>query len=185
MAAETLSGDRLAEAYRDNARPLLVYFIRRTYDAQAASDLVADTFAAALAARTSFRGGDSSGELAAWLYGIARHRLAAYFKRGRIERRALRRLPVDRAELGEEEIDRIEELAGLSALRSRVADGLDGLSPDYRDALRLRVVDELPYADVAARLAISEDTARARVSRGLRRLADALEQPTAVEVSGE
>jgi RNA polymerase sigma-70 factor (ECF subfamily) len=164
MADETLSGDRLADAYRDNSRALLVYFTRRTYDAQVASDLVADTFAAALTSRASFRGGGTPEELAAWLFGIARHRLAAYFKRGRIERRALRRLAVERAELGEDEIERIEELAGLSALRSRVA--------------------ELPYPTVAARLAISEDAARARVSRGLRRLADALESPETVEVRG-
>lgn len=184
MAEETLSGDRLANAYRDNARSLLVYFTRRTYDAQAASDLVADTFASALSARASFRGGAGEEELAAWLYGIARHRLAAYFKRGRIERSALRRLAVDRAELGEQEIERIEELAELSALRSRVADGLDELSADYRDALRLRVVDELSYADVASRLEISEEAARARVSRGLRRLAESIEATEPVEVRG-
>jgi RNA polymerase sigma factor (sigma-70 family) len=170
-----LSGERLATAYRDNARPLLVYFARRTYDAQVASDLVADTFAAALSARAGFRGGDSAEEVAAWLYGIARHSLARYFKRGRIERSALRRLAVERAALGDEEIERIEELAGLAELRTRVAEGLDRLSDEHRDALRLRVVDELPYPAVAARLAISEDAARARVSRGLRRLARAVE----------
>jgi RNA polymerase sigma-70 factor (ECF subfamily) len=41
--------------------------------------------------------------------------------------------------------------------------------------VRLRVVDELPYPDVAARLGISEQAARARVSRALRALAGALD----------
>lgn len=170
-----LSGEKLASAYRENARPLLVYFTRRTYDAQVASDLVAETFAAALAARASFRGRDSTDEVTAWLYGIARHKLARYFKRGRIERRALSRVAVDRAELGEYEIERIEELAEVAELRARVAAGLETLSEEHRDALRLRVVDELPYPAVAARLSISEDAARARVSRGLRRLARTVE----------
>jgi DNA-directed RNA polymerase specialized sigma24 family protein len=39
----------------------------------------------------------------------------------------------------------------------------------------MRVVDELPYATVASRLAISEPAARARVSRGLRALGAALD----------
>jgi RNA polymerase sigma-70 factor (ECF subfamily) len=63
----------------------------------------------------------------------------------------------------------------LALLRERVADGLAGLSAEHQTALRLRVVDELPYPAVAAQLAISEDAARARVSRGLRRLAEALD----------
>ena len=44
------------------------------------------------------------------------------------------------------------------------------------EALRLRVVQELPYEVVAQRLAVSEQTARKRVSRGLQKLADGLDQ---------
>jgi RNA polymerase sigma-70 factor (ECF subfamily) len=169
-----VSGERLAAAYRRDARPLLMFFARRTYDAQAASDLVAETFAEALAARRSFRGGEDDGELSAWLRGIARHRLSAWFKRGRVERRALARVGVEPASLGSEEIERIEELAELASLRARAAAALEALAPDCRDAVRLRVVDELAYADVAQRLGVSEQTARARVSRGLRRMASEL-----------
>jgi RNA polymerase sigma-70 factor (ECF subfamily) len=39
----------------------------------------------------------------------------------------------------------------------------------------MRIVDELPYEEIAEELGISEQTVRARVSRGLRALADALE----------
>jgi RNA polymerase sigma-70 factor (ECF subfamily) len=42
--------------------------------------------------------------------------------------------------------------------------------------VRLRVVDELGYAAIASRLGISEQTARARVSRGLRALAAAVDR---------
>ena len=41
--------------------------------------------------------------------------------------------------------------------------------------MRLRVVEELDYPVVAARLGVTEATARARVSRGLRLLAVALD----------
>ena len=49
------------------------------------------------------------------------------------------------------------------------------LTSDQRDALELRVVQELPYHEVARRLGTTEATARARVSRGLRALGAALE----------
>jgi len=44
------------------------------------------------------------------------------------------------------------------------------LSVADRKLLELRVVDERPYDDIAARLRCSPETARARVSRALRRL---------------
>ena len=52
---------------------------------------------------------------------------------------------------------------------------LGTLSDDQRSALQLRVVDELSYREVAEQLGATEQTVRARVSRGLRALADALE----------
>jgi len=79
------------------------------------------------------------------------------------------------------EVAHIVELAGLSELRGAVARELRALSEDHREALRLRVVDELSYADVAERLQISEPTARARVSRGLRTLGHALDRPTTTQ----
>jgi DNA-directed RNA polymerase specialized sigma24 family protein len=57
-----------------------------------------------------------------------------------------------------------------------VADRLARLSPEQRNALRMRVVEELEYPEVARRLQASEEAARARVSRGLRQLAAELDQ---------
>jgi RNA polymerase sigma-70 factor, ECF subfamily len=63
-------------------------------------------------------------------------------------------------------------------MRGEVTAQLARLPPEQRDALRMRFVDELGYPEVARRLQVSEDAARARVSRGLRRLAAALDQST-------
>jgi len=49
------------------------------------------------------------------------------------------------------------------------------LNAGQRQAVQLRVVEERPYDEVALALGISEQTARARVSRGLRALTHALE----------
>ena len=105
-------------------------------------------------------------------------RAREYFERGRVERRALRRLGLRAPAVTDDELARIEELAGLGELRGAVAAALAELHDDQREALRLRVVCELEYATVAQRLGVSEATARARVSRGLRRLAGALEVTT-------
>jgi RNA polymerase sigma-70 factor (ECF subfamily) len=171
-----LTDDALAAAYRRDGRRLLVWLTRRTYDAQLAVDLVGETYARALATRRRFHGDPADAEaLAAWTWGIARHVLGDALRRGQAERRALQRLGAEPPLLEPEELRRIEELAELGSLRAALAGALDDLSADQREAVRLRVVDELPYPDVAARLGISEQAARARVSRALRALAGALD----------
>jgi RNA polymerase sigma-70 factor, ECF subfamily len=67
--------------YREHARMLLVFFTRRTFDAEAALDLTAETFAAAFASRRSFRGA-SDQEAGGWLFAIARRQLVRYFEAG-------------------------------------------------------------------------------------------------------
>jgi RNA polymerase sigma-70 factor, ECF subfamily len=166
--------DAVADLYDSMSQSVLVFFARRTYDGEIALDLTAETFARALEARRRFRGaGEREG--AAWVWGIARNVLGEFFKRGQVERRALRRLGLEPPAVTCDEIERIEQLAGVERLREAVATALAELAEDQREALRLRIVDELDYPIVAGRLGVSEATARARVSRGLRRLAVTLE----------
>jgi RNA polymerase sigma-70 factor (ECF subfamily) len=78
-------------------------------------------------------------------------------------------------QIHDDDIAEIEERAGLADLRARVRAELERLSAEQREALRLRVVEERSYEEVADALGISEQAARARVSRGLRALAQSLE----------
>ncbi|MGH2797119.1 MAG: RNA polymerase sigma factor [Thermoleophilaceae bacterium] len=171
MALDDVGFSRL---YRAAAQDLVVFFARRTYDPEAAADLMAETFAKAYLGRRRFRGSTDQ-EARAWLFGIARRRFAMYVRRGKAERRALRRLGLERPPLAEGEYARIEELAGLDAMRATLAEHLSRLGQAQRLALELRVVRELPYSDVADRLGISDQAARARVSRALRALGSALD----------
>jgi len=164
-----LTGEDITELYDRHAEPMLAFFARRTYAPEVAVDLLAETFATAFEDRDQYRGGDARAA-GAWLFGIARHRLADYFRRGQVERRMMERLGVERRPLTDVEYDRIEELAASQELRRAVADELAGLPCDQREAVRLRVVEELPYDELARSLGISEQTARARVSRALRAL---------------
>jgi RNA polymerase sigma factor (sigma-70 family) len=171
-----------ADLYSSHARELLIFFTRRTFEVEAARDLTAETFAQAFQHRRRFRG-STDAEAAAWLYGIARHQLSRYARTGRVRRKAVERLGIQMPSVSSDDYERIVELAGLAELRGRVAVAFSDLSDDQRDALRLRVIDERPYDEVARSLGVSEQTARARVSRGLRRLADALDLATASEAT--
>jgi RNA polymerase sigma-70 factor (ECF subfamily) len=164
-----LSNDDVERLYREHASEVLRFLARRVLLADVAVDLMAETFAQAYRDRQRFRG-DSDEEAVAWVFGIARHCLSGYLRRGAAERRALRRLGVERRALHDFEYDCIEELAELQALVREVRDGFDELDGGQRDALRLRVVEERSYADVARELGVTEEAARARVSRALRAL---------------
>ena len=161
--------------YRLHSAALLRYFARRVYDPQVAFDLTAETFAQAFLSRHRFRGHDDQ-QAGAWLYVIARRQLGRYYRRGRAERRALNRLGLETPPLSDEELARTEELAELDALRDAVRVGLAELTAEHREVLRLRVVEERGYAEIAAELGVSEQTVRARVSRALRALGRAIDR---------
>ena len=168
----------VGELYGELSRRLLIYFARRACDGEVALDLTAETFARVLAGRRRFRG-DTHAEAVAWVWGIARNVLGEYFERG--QRRAARAAPARACARRWSPTTRSRasrSWPGSGELRGAVAAALAELHDDQREALRLRVVCELEYATVAQRLGVSEATARARVSRGLRRLAGALEVTT-------
>lgn len=109
MARSRLDAARLAAAYERDARRLLVFFTRRTYDAQLAVDLVGETYARAFELRRRFAAdADDAGAVAAWVFGIGRNVLNEELRRGALERRALRRAGVQ-----------TPVLAGLLRLRRR------------------------------------------------------------------
>ncbi len=76
-----------------------------------------------------------------------------------------RRLGMQPIVLDDAELARIEDASADEALTA-----LEQLPDDQAEAVTLRVIDELGYDELAARLQCSESVARQRVSRGLRRL---------------
>src|ERR671931_120841 len=147
--------------YRRHVEDLVAFFMRRTCNAELAADLTAETFAAALVARARFDPG--RGSASAWLYGIALHKLARVERREAAERRARRRLDIERIELTDADIERIEALG--SGERAQVL--LERLSPEQRDAIRAHVIDERPYGEIALWQGTHEAVVRKRVSPGL------------------
>ena len=164
-----LTADYIATLYDRQAADVLRYFARRTFDPEVAVDLLSETFARAIADRHQFRGRSDS-EAIGWIYSIARSQLLDFWRRGRNERAAMARLGVDRRPLTDVEYDRVEGLMALHGIRDRLAEELEGLPPQQREAVQLRVIEERSYDEVAAAIGTSEDNARARVSRGLKAL---------------
>ena len=103
-------------------------------------------------------------------FAIARNQLTDHFRSEQAHGSAVRRLGIERRDLTDAEYDRIEELAATHDLRELVAEELERLPVEQQDAVRLRLMDELSYEEVAERLGITQPAARARVSRGLRTL---------------
>jgi RNA polymerase sigma factor (sigma-70 family) len=147
--------------YLRHVDTLLGFFSRRTRDAELAADLTAETFAAALAGRHRFR--PRTGAATSWLFGIAMNKLADAQRRGYAERRARRRLGMERIELTDADIARIDALGESTNATALV----EALRPDQRDAIRAHVIEERSYGEVAERQHVSEAVVRKRVSRGL------------------
>ncbi|HWK26434.1 MAG TPA: sigma-70 family RNA polymerase sigma factor [Solirubrobacter sp.] len=166
--------------YRRESEFVLRYCARRVLDPETAVDLCAETFAQAFRGRRGFRG-SSREEARAWLLTIARRQIARYLKKGELDRRARDAIGLQTPRLTDGEAEEIERRAGLAPLRAALAEELQRLGGDQREALRLRVVEERPYPEVAHALGITEATARARVSRGLRALAAALDLRSVME----
>ncbi len=173
IVASTSDPHAFRELYDRWADTLLAYFYRRVREAEVASDLLAETFAAAYEGRGRFRDVGKPG--GAWLYGIARRELSRYFRRSRVELDAVRRLGIEVPELDQESAAAIEALEDVDADRARLSDAIARLSLSERNAVQLRVVAELEYSEIATRLRCSEAAARTRVHRGLARLNELME----------
>jgi len=160
--------DAFAAFYRRHERAIAGFLMRRTGRADLAADLTSEVFAAAL---LSWRAGAGPGtHEAAWLYGIAQHKLIDSHRRGRVEDDARRRLGMRPTPLDDESLRAIEALTAETPALELVAE----LPDEQRAAITGRVIDERPYPELAAELGLSEQVVRKRVSRGLARLRAAI-----------
>jgi RNA polymerase sigma factor (sigma-70 family) len=160
--------EAFGELYRRNERAIAAFLMRRTGSAELAADLTSEVFAAALLAWR--RGARPAIDERAWLYGIAQHKLADSYRRGRVEDDARRRLKMRATTLGDESLAQIEALTAEAPALALVEE----LPEEQRQAITARVLEDRDYREIAAELRLSEQVVRKRVSRGLRRLRHAI-----------
>lgn len=153
--------------YERHVAAVLAFVARRQRDPEAALDLTAEVFAAALAGAARYRPGEAPAR--AWLLGIARNKLAALGRRNARADAARRRLGIPRLTFTDAALERIEDMIDAELALGEAA--VDELSDAERDAVLARVVDERGYGDLAVAAGTSEAAIRQRVSRGLAKLA--------------
>jgi RNA polymerase sigma-70 factor (ECF subfamily) len=156
-------GDRLAlDAFMATYMDRLYQFVyyRALVNRQVAEDITQESLVAALNGLERF---DGRAALYTWLCGIARHKLADYFRRQERFERVRAALAAQSGELpGPSELLEREEQ------RRQIIAVLRGLPPRYQQALMLKYLDHLSGHDLAAQLELSEDAAESLLARARR-----------------
>lgn len=168
LARSRSDAEAFGAFYDRHHRAVLRYFQYHTGSGHLAAELTAETFAEALAGLHRYDPG--KGSAVSWLFGIAAHQFHGFLRDGAVDERHRVRLRIVTPTSAVDEVERAVELADAHRLRPELRDALAGLSAALREAVLLRVGDDLPYTEVAERLGCTEGTARVRVARGLRQL---------------
>jgi len=171
LLSAVLTGDAAAFAtfYRRHLPAVVGFLLRETGDREATADLSAEVFAAVFLFARRFRA-RGAGSARPWVLGIARNKLLESRRRGRVEDRARRRLALEPEVLDDDDLARVDELAG--GADQPVLGLVEQLPERQREAVRSRVVEEREYPEIARSMRCSELVARQNVSRGLARLRD-------------
>lgn len=136
---------------------------------QDALDLTAEVFAQAWSARRRYRPHES-GSAGPWLLGIARNLVSQSRRRGRLASRAVQRLGVRTELVHSSTDDEAVERITIGQLGPTLAGSLEALPHAQRDAVSMRVLEELPYDEIARNMGATVEATRMRVARGLRAL---------------
>lgn len=163
VAAEKLLEPVLFRALYDRALPVVYgYLLRRCGERDTAAELTQETF---LAAVRALHAGTEVKSPLPWLVSIARARLVDHYRRAEVRRR-IRPMP-PAIETGPTATTRAE-VTLLTALHS--------IPDQYRLALVLRYVDDLPVGEVATHLSKSVAATESLLARARRTLAESYEE---------
>jgi RNA polymerase sigma-70 factor (ECF subfamily) len=173
LVSRCLDGDEAAweDLVRQHTRQVYGLCFRFTNSAQEAQDLTQDVFLRVFKTIKTFR--STEGSFHTWLARVTRNLLIDHYRRTRQERVT---------DSIEEQLPMLEEAGGAAAARpdqalagreaSEILQAtLQRLSPDLREAVILRDLQEMEYREIAAVLGIPEGTVKSRINRGRAELA--------------
>jgi RNA polymerase sigma-70 factor (ECF subfamily) len=151
-------------------RPYLVRFaLRKLRDPALAEDAVHDVMEAVLSGRARFAG---RAALRSWLTAVLKNKIVDVLRKSS---------PHESLDDGLDDAEHPghtvacgrpgpDEIAEQRQELARALAGIDRLPPTLRDAMRLRIVEDLPTASVCARLGITEENLFVRVHRARKQL---------------
>lgn len=167
-------GDRAAfgELYAAFAPPLYAdVLLPRLGSAASAEDALAETFTSALEKLGEYR--PQGGSIFGWLARIAMNKATDQYRQRARTGRALASFESLIAPLREPADPQIERRIDRLRLRTAVEGVLDRLSPRYRRAIQLRMLEDLPRAECAVRMETSIGTFDVLLLRALRAFREA------------
>ncbi len=170
--AECLDGDDRAweRLVREHTRLVYAACYRFTGDAETARDLTQEVFIRVFRGLHAYD--PKAGGFRTWLMRLTRNLLIDDYRRNKKHRLA---------DPLEDKPAVLEQRSGIGSradntLRAREANdllqaALSKLSPDLREAVILRDIQEMEYREIAATLGVAEGTVKSRISRGRREFA--------------
>jgi RNA polymerase sigma-70 factor (ECF subfamily) len=156
-AGNTEAFDHLARQYRSE---LISHAYRRLNCMDASEDAVQETMVRAYKALPRF---DGEYKLGPWLHRILANVCVDEANRRTRDKNKTERVVSLRSDFSS--APSVEEELGYEFDHSGLEEALTDLPDPYREALTLKYVDELDYGEVAYIAGVSEENARARVSR--------------------
>ncbi|MHC4592914.1 MAG: RNA polymerase sigma factor [Planctomycetota bacterium] len=165
LARRVAAGDEsaLEALYARHADPLFAFIYHHVEESRPdAEEIWQDTLVTALRSLPTYRG---QGQLFTWLCGIARHKIADYYRRrGRSPDVFSDLSPADLAALaGTGPLP--EDVLARGAARVRVVEALATLPEDYRVALVARYADGCSVGEIAQALGRTYKAAESLLSR--------------------
>ncbi len=152
----------LTALYQRHAPWLTARLTHRCGDSDVVDQALQDTFVAVWRKPAAYRG---SGEVAAWLWGIAVRRLIDQLRR----RPALAYLPA-----AEQTVVSAEDEVLVGLHHGELAGTLDRLSPELLSVVQATVLDGLSTREAARLLGIPTGTVKSRAARARAQLREAL-----------
>ena len=170
LVERCLGGEEAAweDLVKVHTRRVYAICYRFTGSDHEAQDLTQDVFLRVFRSLKSFRAGE--GSFSVWLSRLTRNLLIDHYRRTKLERASssieeqLPMLEEKTASMGRTE----GLLAGREASELLQA-ALQKLSPDLRETVILRDLEELEYREIAQVLNVPEGTVKSRLNRGPRR----------------
>ena len=168
LVARCLGGDEAAweDLVRQHTRQVYGLCYRFTGSGAEAQDLTQEVFLRVFRTLKTFR--SAEGSFGTWLARVARNLLIDHYRRTRQERVTdpIEEQLVVLEEKGATASERPDHaLAGREASQILQA-ALRKLSPDLREAVILRDLQEMEYREIAEVLGIPEGTVKSRINRG-------------------
>lgn len=163
------SPDAFEAFYRENVEDVQRFVSRRVSDPHDAADLTAEVFLAVIESAQAYRPG--AGPPRAWLFGIARNVVAMEHRR-RVHRLTVMGRVIGQRVLEPDAMERAVERIDAQQEARRLHARLSELSPPLCAVVELVVIDELSVIEAATVLGISAGTARARLHRSRKKIAE-------------